>query len=208
MRRAKRAPSPNSKNGGLVTTRSAAPSASPPIRRARASKISAITTRIRGPKPFRTAFSVARPARAGSISTQSAHVSGWRTRIPSATAPTPAPTSTMRPSDRSAAAASRAASEPIRWPRRGCSSVSRPPSHRSHDSPPPPNSPAFGSSGRRGGESGIAQLVGEAGFGQESPGAGFLVVRHKDPAWQKAERPFDSRHMLIGHEAGDARGPQ
>ena len=188
-----------SKNGGLVTTASASSSPSPASRRARASRISSARIRTRSVRPFRAALPAASRARPASISTRSALRQSWRPTSASPTAPIPAPTSTTRPSAGSAAAASRAASEPTRCPSFGCMSVNRPPSHRSDDSP------AGGHSGASpGGASAIAQLAGEPSLRKQAASPRLVAAVHKNSPGKEPERAFHRRHMLVGDEKGDA----
>ena len=150
-------------------------------------------------RPFRVALPAARRARPASISTRSALRRSRRPRSASPTAPTPAPTSTTRPSAGSAAAASRAASEPTRCPSFGWTSVSRPPSHASEDNPSGGHSGASPD-----GASAIAQLAGESRLRQEAASPRLVARVDKNSPRKEPERAFDRRHMLVGDEKADA----
>ena len=92
---------------------------SPASRRSWGFKTSSLKTRARASSPLRAALISASRARSGSISTRSANARADFLASASPTAPTPAPTSTIRLSGVPAAAARRAASVPTRWPRFG-----------------------------------------------------------------------------------------
>ena len=174
-------------------------SASPASRRSLELSASSRKTRVRASSPLRAALLSASCASSGSISTRSTEASGLRSASARPTAPTPAPTSTIRPCRASpAAATSRAASVPTRWPRLGWMSMSRPPSHRSSVSP-----------------SAVAALSGSAMAQPSSssfPRPASTMRRRarassspvdQNPPWQEAERALRGGHVLVGDEIGD-----
>ena len=184
-----RAPRPPRRNGGLVTTRSAAASARPAARRAEGAVTSATTIRARSASPFRSALSAASAAVSASISTRSTsrlRIGGAASASP--TAPTPAPTSTTRRAGRApAAAASSTASGPTRWPVRFCRSR-RPgrrsrravSSHRAVRRPAPPRS-------------------------ADCRARAKSSCVDQDAARQEAERALDRAHVPVGDEIAQAR---
>src|SRR5271155_5268178 len=134
----------------------------------------------------------------GSISIRSANARSDRCASARPTAPTPAPTSAIRPSGVPAAAASRTASVPTRWPPFGWTRASRPPSQRAAVSPSATGSPSSPGEG-----SGIAQFPCEARLGDHSPRPSHFAGVDHDPSWQETERPLYGGHVLVGDEIGD-----